>query len=176
MLLNAIEKYVRFVHANRRVYFVFNKQLLLGGLAGLFSGIAVAEGVALFTRDEITISVSSGVVDYVCSILGFFAVYYFDNKSQYRSTVRTTERIWRTTKQALSLWPTVVAADVAYIIMRPYVHSIFLSLDMEAGVSAAIAHFVGVGIFNGVAVLSRSIIDFIRASDGDIRAGKETYE
>lgn len=174
MLLNSIEKYLRFVHANKRVYFVFNKQLLLGGFAGLFSGIAVAEVVALFTRDEITISLYSGIADYVCSILGFFAVYYFDNKSQYKSIERTTERIWRVTKPALSLWPTVVAADIVYIVMRPYVHSVFLSFNMEPGVSAALAHFIGVGIFNGVAIISRSIIDYIRALGGDMQEDKKT--
>lgn len=172
MKWNAIERYLRFVIANKGVYFAFNKQLVLGGLAGLLSGIVVAEAVALLTRDELIISVSSGTVDYVFSILGFLAVYYLDNKSQYSSNLRESERFWRVTRQALSLWPTVVAADIAYLITRPYVHSIFLSLDMEAGISAAIAHFVGVGIFNGVAVLSRSIIDFIRASN-DIQASGE---
>lgn len=163
----AIKKYMRFIHANRRIYFVFNRQLLVGGLAGLLSGIAVAEAVALFTKDEIAISVSSGTVDYAFSILGFLAVYYHDNKSQYLCIARKSERAWRVTKSALSLWPTVLAGDIAYVIARPYVHSIFLLLGIEAGVAAGMAHFVGVGIFNGVALLSRSIIEYVRATGND---------
>lgn len=176
MKWNAIENYIRFVHNNRRVYFVFNKQLLVGGLVGLLSGVAVAEVVALLTTDEIVISVSSGIVDYVFSILGFLAVYYHDNKSQYTGSIRKTEKAWRITRSALSLWPTVVAADIAYLITRPYVHSIFLSLDIETGLAAAMAHFIGVGVFNGVAVLSRSIMDYLRASDRDIQAGEKSRE
>jgi hypothetical protein len=171
MQWETIRKYIKFIHANRRIYLIFNKQLLVGGLAGLLSGIAVAEAIALFTKDEITISVPSGITDYAASILGFLTVYYYDNKSQFLHLPKN-ERIWRVTKSALSLWPTVLAADIAYIIMRPYVHSILLLLGLEAGVAAAIAHFIGVGIFNGTALLSRSVIEYIRrANSNNVPAG-----
>jgi hypothetical protein len=35
---------------------------------------------------------------------------------------------------------------------------------LEAGVAATIAHFAAFGVFNGVAILSRSIIDYLRSS------------
>jgi len=173
MSWETIKKYLRFIHANRRIYLIFNKQLLVGGLAGLLSGIAVAEVVALFTKDEIAISVPSGITDYVASILGFLTVYYYDNKSQYLHLPKN-ERIWRVTKSALYLWPAVVAADIAYIVTRPYVHSILLLLGIEAGVAAAIAHFIGVGIFNGTALLSRSVIEYIhKANSNNVPAGEK---
>ncbi len=173
MAWETIKRYTRFIHANKRIYLLFNKQLLVGGLAGLLSGIAVAEAVALFTDDEIASSVPSGVVDYTASILGFLAVYYYDSKPQYLHLGRN-DRIKRIMRTALSLWPTVVAADVAYLITRPYVHSVLLVFGLEAGVSAAIAHFIGVGIFNGTAVLSKSIIDYVRRTkSSDIKPGEK---
>ena len=158
---STLKRYVVFIIANRRIYFVFNKQLLVGGLAGLVSGVAVAEVVSRFTQDEFAISVPSGVADYVASIVGFLIVYYYDNKKQYLYLARN-KRIKRTLSDAVSLWPTVVAADVAYLIARPYIHAVLLILGLEAGIAGAVAHFVGVGIFNGTALLSRTIIDYVR--------------
>lgn len=174
MAWETIKRYTRFIHANRRIYLLFNRQLLVGGLAGLLSGIAVAEAVALFTNDEIAISVPSGIADYSASILGFLTVYYYDNKPQYLHLERN-ERIKRILKSAVSLWPTVVAADIAYLITRPYVHSVLLLFGLEAGIAAAIAHFIGVGIFNGTALMSKSIIDYARrAKSNNIQTGEKT--
>jgi hypothetical protein len=174
MAWETIKRYTKFIHANRRIYLLFNKQLLVGGLAGLLSGIAVAEAIALFTDDEIAISVPSGIVDYTASILGFLTVYYYDNKPKYLHLERN-ERIKRILKDVLSLWPTVVAADIAYLITRPYVHSVLLLFGLEAGISAAIAHFIGVGIFNGAALLSKSIIDYARKPNGNnVQADEKT--
>jgi hypothetical protein len=157
---NSIKKYLLFIIANKRIYILFNKQLIVGGLAGLFTGVAVAEVISYFTKDEFTISVPSGIADYSASILGFLVVYYYDNKRQYLHLPRYS-RIRRILGTALSLWPTVVAADIAYLITRPYVHSILLVFGLEAGLAAAVAHFIGVGIFNGTALLSKSIIDYL---------------
>ena len=58
---NAIKKYFVFIVANKRIYLVFNKQLIVGGLAGLLTGVAVAEAISFFTEDEILISVPRGL-------------------------------------------------------------------------------------------------------------------
>lgn len=172
MSASALKKYFKFVHSNRPAYFNFNKQLLVGGLAGLLSGIAVAEAMALFTDDEISISVPSGVADYAASILGFLTVYYYDNKSQYLHLGKN-ERIKRILKNAVSLWPTVIAGDIAYLITRPYFQSVLLLFDLEAGIAAAVAHFIGVGIFNGTALLSKSVIDYAhKAKSINVQTGK----
>lgn len=172
MSASVLKKYFNFVHSNRPAYFNFNKQLLVGGFAGLLSGIAVAEAMALFTDDEIFISVPSGIADYVASILGFLTVYYYDNKSQYLH-LEKNERVKRILKNSLSLWPTVIAGDIAYLITRPYVHSVLLQLGLEAGIAAGVAHFIGVGIFNGIALLSKSIIDYAhKAKSNNIQTGK----
>lgn len=162
MTCETIKKYFRFVQANRPAYFNFNKQLVLGELAGFIAGVGVAEAAAAFTRDEIAISVSSGAADYAGSILGFLAIFYHDNKSQYRD-LAGKERFKRIMKSALALWPSVAAADIAYILARPYSHYLLLLSGLEAGVAATIAHFVAFGIFNGVAILSRSIIEYAQS-------------
>lgn len=169
-MASGLVRYLRFIYANRRSYFTFNKQLLLSGFAGFFAGIGVAEAVARFTSDEVVISVSSGVVDYAASIVGFLALYYYDNRPKYPE-LAGKERVKRIMKDALSLWPSVAAADVAFIVTRPYVHSVLLLAGFEAGIGAAISHFAGVAIFNGVALLSKSIIDYLRHSKQQIDRG-----
>jgi len=162
MTAETIKKYFRFVHANRPAYFNFNKQLVLGELAGFLAGIVVAEASARFKNDEIALSLYSGTADYVGSILGFLAIFYYDNKLQHRD-LDGKERFKRIMKSAISLWPSVVAADIAYIFARPYVHYLLLLSGFEAGIAATISHFFAFGIFNGVAILSRSLIDYVRS-------------
>jgi len=162
MAYDTIKKYFKFVHTNRPVYFHFNKQLVIGELAGFGAGVGMAEAAAAVTRDEFAISVSSGIADYAGSILGFLAIFYRDSSMQY-SKLGRTERFKRIMKDAFSLWPAVAAADVAYIFARPYVHYILLVSGLEAGVAASIAHFAAFGIFNGVALLSRSIVDYVKS-------------
>jgi len=161
MVADTLKKYFKFVQSHAALYLNFNKQLLLGELAGFAAGVGVAEAVAAATRDELAISVSSGASDYIGSILGFLAVYYRDNKAASSHLDRKT-RFKRIMKNAFSLWPSVAAADIAVIFSRPYVHYILLLSGFEPGVSATIAHFIAVGVFNGIAVLSRSIIDYTK--------------
>jgi hypothetical protein len=163
MTAGALKKYFRFVLSNRPVYFNFNRQLVIGELAGFAAGVGVAEAAATATRDELAISVSSGVADYAGSILGFLAIFYRDSRAQY-GELAGKERFKRIMKDAFSLWPSVAAADVAYILVRPYIHYVLLVSVLEAGVAATIAHFAAFGVFNGVAILSRSIIDYLRSS------------
>jgi hypothetical protein len=163
MAYDTIKKYFKFVNTNRPVYFHFNKQLLAGELAGFGAGVGVAEAAAAITRDAFAISLSSGIADYASSILGFLAIFYRDSRLQYRE-LDGKDRFKRITRDAFSLWPSVAAADVAYIFARPYIHYVLLVSGLEAGIAATIAHFAAFGIFNGVALLSRSIIDYLRSS------------
>lgn len=151
--------YFTFIRNNRRIYFHFNKQLLIGELGGFGAGVGVAEAAAAITTDEFAISISSSIADYTGSIIGFLAVFYHDNMHQYADLPRR-ERFKKVIKNAFSLWPSVAIADVAIIITRPYVHYLLLVSGLEAGVAATIAHFVAVGVFNGIAILSRSILDY----------------
>ncbi|MEW6603277.1 MAG: hypothetical protein AB1351_01145 [Thermoproteota archaeon] len=160
---NTLKKYFKFVQNNRPVYFNFNKQLVIGELAGFAAGVGVAEAMSAATRDEFAISISSGIADYAGSILGFLAIFYRDSKAQYSELARK-DRFKRIMKDAFSLWPSVAVADVAYIFARPYVHYILLVSGIEAGIAATIAHFAAFGVFNGVAILSRSIIDYLKSS------------
>jgi hypothetical protein len=159
----SIKKYIKFINSKRLAYFHFNKQLVIGELAGFGAGVGVAEFAAAVTRDELAISISSGIADYAGSILGFFAIFYLDNKSAYPE-MQGMMRLKQIIKDAAGLWPSIAAADVAYIFIRPYLHYMLLLSGLEAGIAATIAHFVAFGIFNGVAILSRSIIDYMKNS------------
>jgi hypothetical protein len=163
MAYDTIKKYLKFVNSNRPAYIHFNKQLVVGELAGFGAGVGMAEAAAAVTRDEFAISLSSGIADYAGSILGFLAIFYRDSRLQYRE-VGSKERFKRIMKDAFSLWPSVAAADVAYILTRPYIQYVLMVSGLEAGIAAMIAHFAAFGVFNGVALLSRSIIDYLRSS------------
>ena len=159
MAYDTIKKYLKFVNSNRPVYLNFNKQLVVGELAGFVAGVGLAEVAAAFTRDEFSISLSSGIADYIGSILGFLAIFYRDSRLQYRE-LGSKDRFKRIMKDAFSLWPSVAAADIAYILTRPYIHYTLLVSGLEAGIAATIAHFAAFGVFNGTALLSRSIFDY----------------
>lgn len=162
MAANAIKKYIRFIKSNRATYFHFNKQLFIGEIAGFGAGVGVAEAAAALSADELTISLSSGVADYAGSILGFFGIFYFDKKPQYRELGRN-ERFKHILKDVFSLWPSIAVADIAYIVIRPYIHYLLLVSSFEVGIAATIAHFAAFGVFNGVAILSRSMIDYMKS-------------
>jgi hypothetical protein len=166
MASNSIKKYIKFVGSKKPIYFHFNKQLVIGELAGFGAGIGVAEAAAALTQDELAISISSGFADYAGSILGFLAIFYHDSKSRFPE-LTTKDRFIRVMREAFQLWPSIVAADIAYIFIRPYMHFVLLLSGFEAGVAATIAHFAAFGVFNGVAILSRSIIDFTKRSKVD---------
>lgn len=163
MSSSSFRQYFKFLLAHRSTYVRFNRQLLLGELAGFGAGVAVAEATASLTADEFVISAYSSGADYMGSILGFLAVFYRDNRSLYHGDSRGT-RTKKILKDALKLWPSVLAADIAFILVRPYFHYISLTLGIEAGVAATIAHFLAFGVFNGVAILSRSMIDYARSA------------
>jgi hypothetical protein len=162
MAYDTIKKYLKFVNSNRPVYFHFNKQLVVGELAGFGAGVGVAEAAAAFTHSEFSISLSSGIADYAGSILGFLAIFYRDSRLQYPE-LGSKDRFMRIMKDAFSLWPSVAAADVAYILTRPYIHYVLLVSGLEAGIAATISHFAAFGVFNGIALLSRSIIDYLKS-------------
>jgi hypothetical protein len=160
---SSFRQYFKFLLAHRSTYVRFNRQLLIGELAGFGAGVAVAEAVASLNGDEFAISAYSSGADYLGSILGFLAVFYADNRSSYHNDSRSA-RTKKILKDALKLWPSVLAADIAFILVRPYFHYISLTLGLEAGVAATIAHFLAFGVFNGVAILSRSLIDYARSA------------
>jgi len=162
MAVESIKKYIRFIKGNRLTYFHFNKQLFMGEIAGFAAGVGVAEAAAALGADEVGISLSSGIADYAGSILGFFAIFYYDKKPSYPQ-LNSNQRFKRIAKDAFSLWAAIAAADLAYVFMRPYLHYLLLISGFEAGIAATVAHFVAFGIFNGVAILSRSIIDYMRS-------------
>ncbi len=159
----SIKQYIDFLTGRRSIYFRFNRQLLIGEFAGVGTGIAVAELVASRGLDEFAISTYSSIADYSGAMLGFLAIFYHDSRYLYQSDNRTA-RIKKILKDALKLWPSVLAADIAFILVRPYFHFVLLTLGIEAGVAATIAHFLAFGVFNGVAILSRSMIDYARST------------
>jgi hypothetical protein len=41
---------------------------------------------------------------------------------------------------------------------------VLLVSGLEAGFAATVAHFTAFGVFNGIAILSRSVIDYMKSS------------
>ncbi|MGH9992198.1 MAG: hypothetical protein ACREBU_19800 [Nitrososphaera sp.] len=159
----SIRQYFQFLLGRRATYVRFNKQLLIGELGGFGAGVAAAEAAASIALDDFAISAYSSVADYSGSVLGFLAIFYLDNRSALRGIGRIA-RIKKTLKEAFRLWPPVLAADIAFVLVRPYFHYVMLVLGIEPGVAAIIAHFLAFGVFNCVAIFSRSVIDYARST------------
>jgi hypothetical protein len=161
--MQEVRRYIIFLTKNRTTYLVFGKQLAISEIAGLVMGVIVAEISAYFLLDKkVDVSLYSGIADYAASIVCFFVIYYHDNKRYYIEYDKS-ERIEKVLKNTLRIWPSVAIADVAYIICRPYIHYLLMIFGLESGMAATIAHFVSFGIFNIIAIFSKSIIDYIRS-------------
>lgn len=158
---NIASRYITFLFKNRKKYLDFNKQLLIGELAGFFLGVLVSIIAGIFTEANFVISLYSTIADYVGSITGFLILFYYDNKYQYGHLSKNL-RIKKILALALSLWPSIVIADIAFILSRSYFQYIMLLNNFEPGIAATVAHFLAFGIFSIVAIISRSVFDFIK--------------
>jgi hypothetical protein len=157
----SLRGYIRYIRDRRSVYLQFNKQLLIGELAGFGAGLAVAEVAASGGLDNVGISAYSSSADYGGSIAGFLAVYYHDHKTLFPNDTGA-KRVKKVLRNALKLWPSVLAADIAFVLVRPSFHYVSMSLGLEAGIAATLAHFLAFGVFNLVAIFSRSVVDYAR--------------
>ena len=89
-------------------------------------------------------------------------IYYHDSKRYYLEYDRL-QRFKKVLKSILHIWPTIAIADVAYIFCRPYIQYLLLTYGLESSVAATIAHFVAFGIFNAIAIFSKSMADYVRS-------------
>lgn len=159
-MFRLITNYISFLKNNKNNYLTFNKQLVFAEVAGLIAGWVVAELSNSLSR--FNNSLYSGLTDYFASMIFFFIIYYMDNKKFYLGTTRFI-RIKKIVKSAISIWPSIIIADIAYLFVRPYFHYILMTiLNLETGLAAIIAHFFAFGVFNVVAIISKSVIDYVR--------------
>ncbi len=161
--MQEIRRYIVFLAKNKAAYLVFGKQLAISEIAGLLVGIIVAEISSYFLfNKKVDVSLYSGIADYAASIVCFIVIYYQDNKRYYRED-DNSKRIRKIIKSVFRIWPSVIIADVAYIICRPYIHYLLMISGLETGVAATIAHFVAFGIFNVIAIFSKSVVDYVKS-------------
>jgi hypothetical protein len=154
-------RYFKFLVSRKSVYLTFNKQLFIAELAGFVAGVLVAEAAASMTRDEVEISLYSSISDYVGSVLAFILIYYRDTVHLYKEDVFRI-RFWKVLKSLKGLWLPVLSADIAFLIARPYIHYVMMQTGFDPGVAGGIAHFLAFGVFNVVAIFSRSMYEYVR--------------
>jgi hypothetical protein len=154
-----IYKYLQFVARNAKDYKNFNKQLIIGEIAGFIAGLIVAELEAASNFDGWQISIFSSIADYAAAITVFFIIFYHDNKFSIIE-LDTRIRVKRILKIALGLWPSVLAADIVFLLIRPSIQYLLLSHNLDIGVTSVLAHFSAFGAFNLTAIFSRSMFDF----------------
>lgn len=159
MARKAIQKYLHFLAHNAQEYKKFNKQLLIGELAGFLAGFIVAELVNALSGNEWLVSVLSSIADYGAAITGFFIIFYYDQKPSYLQFNRLA-RLSKISRMVLSLWPSVLAADIVFLLVRPYMQLILLDAGIEVGITSTISHFIAFGAFNLVAIISKSLLDY----------------
>ena len=163
VVTRVIQKYLHFLATNAKEYKKFNKQLLIGELAGFLAGFLVAEVVNALSGGEWLVSVLSSIADYGAAIAGFFIVYYYDQKPSYLH-LNKTARVSKISRMALCLWPSVLVADIVFLLVRPYVQLILLDSGFEVGITSAVSHFVAFGAFNLAAIISKSLLDYRRSA------------
>jgi hypothetical protein len=158
-----IRRYISYLADNAKRYKTFNKQLIVGELAGIAGGLLIAElGIALLL-DEASISITSSAADYLAALSGFLAIFYVDNRGQFMHLGKG-KRVKKVCVMALRLWPSIAAADIVFLAVRPYVQYTLLTTNMEAGLTSIAAHFIAFAAFNITATFSRSLTDFWRST------------
>jgi hypothetical protein len=94
-------------------------QIVIGEVAGFFAGLLVAELAATVNFDAWLISTLSSLADYSASMSGFFIIFYYDKP--FCIELIFLVRIKRISGMALALWPSVLAADIVFLLIRPYI-------------------------------------------------------
>lgn len=163
IITRAIQRYLHFLAANAKEYKKFNKQLLIGELAGFLAGLLVAEVVDVLGGDEWLVSILSSIADYGAAITGFFVIYYYDQKPSYLHLDKMA-RVSKISRMGLRLWPSVLIADIVFLLVRPYTQLILLDVGFEVSVTSTVSHFVAFGAFNLAAIISKSLIDYRRSA------------
>lgn len=152
-------RYFSFLASNAKKYQSFNRELFVGELGGIAAGILMAELAIALSFNGAGVSIISSVSDYIAAFAGFVTIFYIDNRGQF-TNLRRNERIKKVLGMVLRLWPSVAAADIAFLFVRPYIQYILLAAHIEVGISSVLAHFVAFAAFNLIAIFSRSIIEF----------------
>ncbi len=141
-------------------------------MAGIAAGLLLAELATAAALGEAGISVASAAADYLAALAGFLVIFYMDNRGQFMQLDRG-KRMQKVCVMALRLWPSVAAADIVFIFVRPYAQYLLLGAGVEAGVTSIIAHFTAFAAFNLTAIFSRSIMDYWQSTK---REGEEKEE
>jgi hypothetical protein len=152
-------RYISFLASNAKRYQSFNRELFVGELGGIAAGILMAELAIAFAFNETGVSIISSVSDYVAAFAGFVVIFYIDNRGKF-SDLKRKQRVKKVLVMVLRLWPSVAAADIAFLFIRPYIQYILLAANIEVGVTSVLAHFIAFAVFNIIAIFSRSIIEF----------------
>lgn len=170
-----IRQYISYLASNARKYKTFNKQLAIGEIAGIAAGLLVAELATAAALGEAGISIASAAADYLAALAGFLTIFYLDNRGQFMQLGRG-KRVQKVCVMALHLWPSVAAADIVFLFVRPYAQYLLLGAGVEAGITSVIAHFTAFAAFNLTAIFSRSIMDFWQSTRKEEKEKEEKKE
>ncbi len=115
-----------------RDYILFNKNLLVSGVAGFFASALAAQLHSLYYNDSLANSVVALATEYSAYIPFFAYLFYRDNRHRYidPSTGRRDSKRLRTDiKKLLAAFS---ASEVVYTLTRVFAHYQFLQGGLEA--------------------------------------------
>ena len=161
MVVCWFRRYFQFLASHKSAYLTFNKQLLVAELVGFGAGVVVAEAAQSLSLNEFSISILSSISDYTGSVLGFLAIYYHDTKHLFKEESFLV-KLKKVMRSVLGLWVSIISADIAFLVVRPYFQYLMLVAGIEAGLAGALAHFMAFAVFNLVAIFSRRVFDYVQ--------------
>ena len=127
--MSSIEILEKFVNKYRSVV-LFNKNILLAGVAGYFSGALGAQIYSLYSNDHIANAIVSLLSEYSVDIPLFAFAFYIDNKYRYNNPImgRNNSLIRHDVKKIVIA---ISVSEVFYAITKIFSHYMFLQYAME---------------------------------------------
>jgi hypothetical protein len=128
--LSTIEPLEKFLNKYRNIVF-FNKNLLIAGAAGFFSGALGAQIYSLYDNNKIVNAIVALLSEY-CIDVPFFAIaFYVDNRQRYHDPITGKKNTALIKQDIKKLVIAISASEAFYAVTKIFSHYQFLQYTVQ---------------------------------------------
>ena len=134
-------------YSKYRAAILFNKNLIISGVAGFFSSAYVSQLYALYYPDEFTISVVALATEYAVYLPLFGLLFFLDNRDKYINQ-STGERNSRQIKNDIKkIFASFGVSEIIFTIVRFGSQYALLRLDLQAYEASMLSSLTAWAVF-----------------------------
>jgi hypothetical protein len=144
--LASIESLDKFLNRYRDIVF-FNKNLLISGVAGFFSGALGAQLYSLYDNNKILNAIVALLSEY-CVDIPFFAIaFYVDNMHRYHDPITGKKNIALIKQDIKKLVIAISVSEVFYAVTKIFSHYQFLQYAVQPYQAAMASSLIAWTVF-----------------------------